>query len=137
MVIKACRKPCRHPGCKELTYNTYCGQHEKKKQEEIKVERIKYDNSRGTAHSRGYSYRWQKYSKQYRIDHPLCEICLKNDILELSECVDHIIPVFGPEDPLFWEPTNHQAISNKCHNIKSEAEGNRYNKERNLNGRIG
>lgn len=135
----ASRKPCRHPACGKLVSGgSYCEDHLKKKEEQVKVERIKYDNERGTAHERGYSSRWTKYSKQYRIDHPLCEICLKKGILELSECVDHIIPVDGPDDPLFWEPTNHQALSNRCHNIKSEAEGNRFNnKERTFDGRIG
>lgn len=117
------RKPCKHPGCPQLVSNgAYCGQHEKKKAEAVKIERKKYDNERGTSHSRGYDYRWQKYSKQYRIDHPLCEICLKTNIVELSECVDHIIPVADKDDPLFWEPTNHQALSKRCHDIKTASE---------------
>lgn len=123
------RKPCRT--CGQLTNGTYCEKHQKKKEAEVVVQRIKYDKERGTAASRGYNYRWSKYSEQYRKDHPLCVMCEAKGKVVLTECVDHIIAVNGPDDPLFWEPTNHQGLCNTCHNIKSEAEGNRYNnKER-------
>lgn len=114
------RKPCRR--CGKLTNGAYCEEHQKKKDVEVKAERIKYDNERGTAHSRGYGSRWTRYSKQYRIDHSLCEICLKKNIIELSECVDHIIPVVDKDDPLFWDPENHQALSKRCHDIKTATE---------------
>lgn len=119
------RKPCRT--CGQLTNGTYCEKHEKKKVEAVKAERKKYDNDRGTAHSRGYNYRWQQYSKQYRINHPLCVMCEKEGKLTLAECVDHIEAVDGPDDPLFWDENNHQSLCNVCHNVKSEAEGNRFN----------
>jgi 5-methylcytosine-specific restriction protein A len=125
------RKPCRAPGCKELVTGSYCGKHECKKEAEVKVQRIKYDKERGTSASRGYSYRWTKYSLQYRKNHPLCVMCEAKGKLTLAECVDHIEAVEDKDDPKFWDASNHQSLCNTCHNIKSEAEGNRYNnKER-------
>lgn len=121
------RKPCRI--CGQLSNGAYCETHLRKKQESIKVERIKYDNERGTAASRGYDSRWQRYSKQYRLNNPLCVMCEKEGRLTLADCVDHITPVNGPNDPLFYEVSNHQSLCNKCHNVKSEAEGNRFNQK--------
>ena len=135
------RRPCKHPGCKELVSNgPYCGQHEKKKAEIVKIERKKYDNERGTSHSRGYDYRWRKYSKQYRLDNPLCVMCEKDGKLTLTQCVDHIIPVSGPDDPLFWDENNHQSLCHAHHSEKTAREDGAFGnqkKERNLNGRIG
>lgn len=36
--------------------------------------------------------------------------------------VDHIIPVTGPDDPLFWEESNHQPLTHECHSRKTMAE---------------
>ena len=118
------RKPCRT--CGKLANGSYCEEHLNKKQVEQKQERIRYDNSRGTAASRGYDSRWSRYSKQYRINRPLCVMCEKQGKLTLAECVDHIEPVDGPDDPMFWVESNHQGLCNTCHNLKSEAEGNRF-----------
>jgi 5-methylcytosine-specific restriction protein A len=128
---QAPRKPCRSPGCKELVTGSYCGKHERKKETEAKAQRIKYDKERGTSASRGYSYRWSKYSLQYRKNNPLCVMCEAKGKFTLAECVDHIEAVEDRNDPKFWDENNHQSLCNTCHNVKSEAEGNRYNnKER-------
>lgn len=124
---QAPRRPCAKPGCGKLSNGTYCEEHTKQKQVVQKQERIKYDNERGTSASRGYNYRWQKYSAQYRVNNPLCVMCLKVGKLIPAQCVDHIIAVESKDDPLFWDASNHQSLCNTCHNIKSEAEGNRFN----------
>ena len=106
------RKPCRHPSCGILGLATYCEKHTKVKVEEVKLK----DKYRGTSASRGYDYRWSKYSKQYRLNNPLCVLCEKKGILKLAQCVDHIKPVVdGQNDPLFWEPSNHRSLCNVCH----------------------
>lgn len=38
---------------------------------------------------------------------------------EAAECVDHIVPVTGPADPLFFNPANHQPISHRQHSEKT------------------
>jgi 5-methylcytosine-specific restriction protein A len=123
------RKPCRYPSCGVLGNTPYCEKHTIKKEVEVVAERIKYDKERGTSASRGYTYRWSQYSKLYRQSNPLCVMCEAEGRLTKAQCVDHITPVSGPDDPEFYNPKNHQSLCNVHHNIKSEAEGNRFNEK--------
>lgn len=54
-------------------------------------------------------------------EHPLCLKCEEVGIVKGSTDVDHIKPA-GPNDPLFWEPTNHQALCHKHHSEKTAKE---------------
>jgi 5-methylcytosine-specific restriction protein A len=63
--------------------------------------------------------RWREYSVSYRRAHPLCVQCERNGITKPSKLVDHKTPVNSEHDPLFWEPTNHQALCWACHNRKT------------------
>lgn len=73
---------------------------------------------RPTANQRGYNYEWQQYTKAFRRDHPLCCHCEQ----QATEHVDHIKAVSGPDDPLFWDQTNHQGLCHSCHSIKTAKE---------------
>ena len=53
------KKPCRHPGCPNLTDERYCSEHS-------------VDNKRASAHERGYTSKWRRLSKLYLKAHPLC-----------------------------------------------------------------
>jgi len=121
-VPAAPRRPCRSPNCGVLGTTPYCEKHTIKKEAEVRVERIKYDKERGTSASRGYGSRWSTYSKQFRVNNPLCCMCLERGKLTKAECVDHIIPVSGPDDPLFWEPSNHQSLCHSDHSLKTAKE---------------
>jgi len=104
-------RPCAAPRCPNLTQERYCDEH----QEMVK----QHDQQRGTAHQRGYTWKWSKYSKRY-LKHPdnvLCRLKLEG-CTTLAECVDHIVAVNGPNDPLFWDKTNHQAACIKCNSAK-------------------
>lgn len=127
---KAPRKPCRYPGCNELVEGSYCGKHLKVKEIKKVEQRIKYDNERGTAHSRGYTSKWSKAAKIYLTNNPLCAACLKIGKLEVAQCVDHIEPVTGPDDPKFWDETNWQSLSNRCHSIKTASENEGFGNSR-------
>lgn len=81
----------------------------------------KYDARRGSSSQRGYGYKWQQYSRAYRAKHPLCHLKL-TDCTGLSEAVDHIVPVNGAADPLFWRADNHQAVCKSCHSVKTARE---------------
>jgi 5-methylcytosine-specific restriction endonuclease McrA len=35
---------------------------------------------------------------------------------------DHIVPVTGPDDPRFYDESNHQSLCNRCHNRKRQRE---------------
>lgn len=39
-----------------------------------------------------------------------------------GDVTDHIIPITGPDDPLFWDPENHQTLCENCHNQKTAKE---------------
>jgi 5-methylcytosine-specific restriction protein A len=118
-------RPCAKSNCPELTTDRsgYCIKH-------LKGNRQQYDKDRGTATHRGYDARWAEYSRLYRMEHPLCVNCGKQGRVAASHCVDHIVPVSGPDDPLFWEPSNHEALCTPCHSIKTAAEDGAFGNRR-------
>lgn len=111
MAMKALR-PCRKAGCSNLTRQGYCEQHKCLIGED--------DRRRGTAHQRGYTSRWAKYSKWFlsQPGNQLCKLKLDDGCAYIAECVDHIQPVNSPNDPLFFEPTNHQPSCIHCNSVK-------------------
>lgn len=72
------------------------------------------------------SYRWTKYSLQYRKANPLCAECLRNGITKLSNVVDHITPIAEGGEVL--DSANHQALCTTCHNSKTARENKGWNK---------
>lgn len=80
-----------------------------------------YDSSRPCARKRGYTRRWERASKAYLREHPLCVKCLEDDRVESATVVDHIVPHRG-DMKLFWDRSNWQAMCESCHNRKSRGE---------------
>lgn len=77
---------------------------------------------------RGYGRRWRRYCEGFKQQHPVCEGYIKDEhglpvhtprCRYLTQHVDHIKPVTGPDDPLFWAPSNHQGLSHVCHSAKT------------------
>jgi 5-methylcytosine-specific restriction endonuclease McrA len=66
---------------------------------------------------RGYSGPWRRYSEKFRKQYPLCIACTQHHTPVY--CVDHIIPVSGPDDDLFMEHWNHEPLCRACHGIKT------------------
>ncbi len=64
-------KPCRYPGCPNLTDGTYCDKH--------KAQMVKEYNSfeRSPNHNKKYGCEWKRIRDRYVKKHPLCERCLK------------------------------------------------------------
>lgn len=121
MPIKA-KRPC--PKCGKLITNQCECQAGR-----VQTQRKEYDTRRGSAHSRGYTSRWNAYSRKYRREHPLCVDCLEAGVLTSVEHgghVDHIIAVSGPDDPLFWDDANHASRCAPCHSRKTIAEDGGY-----------
>jgi len=109
-------RPCTHPGCHALVRDgNRCANHRKQKQKES-------DDRRPNAHRRGYGKRWQKYRRAFLAEHPLCVACQAKGRVTPATDVDHIQAVTGPDDPLFWEPSNHQALCHACHSSKTARE---------------
>jgi len=45
--------------------------------------------------------RWIKRARLHLAEHPLCAMCLSENVVKAAECVDHVLPHRG--DPkLFW-----------------------------------
>ena len=80
------------------------------------------DAQRGTAHQRGYGYKWQKARKAWLRKHPLCVMCEKRGYVVLADVVDHIVPHRG-DMKLFWDTNNWQGLCFTDHNsIKQKME---------------
>lgn len=52
----------------------------------------------------------------------MCAECYRRNIIKLGGNVDHIIPAQSENDPLFWDPTNHQNLCDTCHSVKTARE---------------
>ncbi len=106
-------RPCSHPGCRELTSERFCPAHKKAEQQYI-------DRQRGSANKRGYTYKWQKYAKWFlkQPGNQICRLKLSTSCSIVANCVDHIQPPSGPDDPLFWDDGNHQAACLHCNSVK-------------------
>lgn len=103
---------CNHPGCHELVRSGYCEKHKQQDQQQR-------DQRRGSANERGYTYRWQRYTKVFLAnpENVFCKLQMPG-CTNISECVDHIDPPDGPDDPRFWDPHNHQGACIHCNSVK-------------------
>lgn len=84
----------------------YCGRHRKER-------RRQKERYRDNARERGYDAQWDKVSKMYRQDHPLCEKCG----VSLSQEVDHIVPL--SKGGAKYDHDNLQALCKPCHTAKT------------------
>lgn len=104
------KKPCRHPGCANLTDGRYCEEHISCHPEVTR-----------SATKRGYGSKWRTSSKAYLREHPLCEICKRNGKYVQATVVDHIKPHRG-DNKLFWDKSNCQSLCKNCHDKKTGKE---------------
>ena len=105
-------KRCTYPGCRQRVKSGRCVEH----QREVRQQQ---DSQRGTRTARGYSNRWGRYRLHYLKANPLCVRCLKDERYTSAIIVDHIIPIQGESDVLFWPASNHQSLCHGCHNRKT------------------
>jgi 5-methylcytosine-specific restriction protein A len=114
---------CPERGCGTLTRGGPCASHVKAR-----------DVRRGTSTARGYDSRWARYSRAFRAEYPVCgmrpsgatatsdSLCRASGRVSPAECVDHIVPIIGSDDPRFYDATNHQALCDSCHAVKRARE---------------
>jgi 5-methylcytosine-specific restriction enzyme A len=110
-MAKRPRKPCREPGCRELTDGGYCEKHQKQNIRHL-------DLLRGNAAHRGYDARWRKARELWLKEHPLCEECKQHGKIVQATVVDHVRPHRG-DQKLFWDQNNWQSLCRHCHDKKS------------------
>ncbi|HGH5396612.1 putative prophage holin [Klebsiella pneumoniae] len=103
---------CTEPGCNKRVKSGKCDEHKRE------VWRAQ-DARRGHRRARGYSAAWEKYRAQYLKRYPLCVECQKQGLFVPAKIVDHIIPIDGGDDVLFWPEWNHQALCQTHHNQKT------------------
>ena len=103
---------CTEPGCNKRVKSGKCDEH---KREAWRAE----DARRGHRRARGYSASWEKYRAQYLKRYPLCVECQKLGLYVPAKIVDHIIPINGGDDVLFWPEWNHQPLCQAHHSQKT------------------
>lgn len=105
-------RACNKPGCGRATTERYCDQHQELPR--------RHDLERPSAAKRGYDRRWRKYVKWFlaQPEHRICACGCGR----LATEVDHIKPVSGPDDPMFWSGSNHQGLTHECHSRKTMSE---------------
>ena len=100
-------RPCRYPGCPNLSEQPYCENH-----------RSENPNVRLSAAERGYDSKWRVARARFLKKSPLCRKCLAEGRLVPATVVDHIKPHRGDKE-LFWDEDNFQALCARCHNEKT------------------
>lgn len=108
-------RPCRAPGCANLTREGYCDRH------------------RGLAKTRRTSAAWHDWYKlpvwkrqlrpQQLLRKPFCRVCAAQGKRKRATEVDHITPHRGRWS-LFVDPSNLQSLCHTCHSAKTMRELN-------------
>ena len=78
-------KPCRYPGCPKLTSGLYCEDHQGI------MDRNYNQYTRSANHNKKYGRAWKRIRDRYIKEHPLCELCLKEQKLIPATEVHHIV----------------------------------------------
>ena len=76
---------------------------------------------KATSGQRGYTYAWQKASKAYLREQPLCVMCEAKGRVTAATLVDHIAPHRGDME-LFWDRSNWQPLCAPCHSSDKQRE---------------
>ncbi|HKM39927.1 MAG TPA: HNH endonuclease [bacterium] len=110
-------KPCRFPGCPELTEDRFCPKH-------MKEYNRQYNRQKRPGYSKRLykTARWQKLRKRVLSVQPLCAECGRQGRIAMATVADHIIPHKGNLE-LFWDEGNLQALCKSCHDRKTAKEG--------------
>lgn len=110
---------CKADGCRALTdaANGFCEEHQYIFSEKMRLRNDRRQPSR----KRGYTSRWDKYSKWFlqQPGNQLCALRLDDSCAIIAQCVDHIDPPDGANDPKFWDKNNHQPACIHCNSVKN------------------
>ena len=121
-------RPCLGHGCRALVRKGYCP-----------ACGTVREQRRGSAHARGYGSRWQKLSRWFRDEHPYCgdredgqpdtgdsqcrtEGRYTTGTRRAPHEVDHVRPVTGRDDPMFFDVNALQTLCRTCHARKRQQE---------------
>ena len=102
------RKPCRRPGCHELTDDGLCVAHRRER-----------DRQRPSSAERGYDRQWRTFREAYLIRHPVCEC--SSGCGQPSTDLHHVTRLIDGGDK--YDERNLQALSGECHDRLGGAGG--------------
>ena len=112
MAMKPLR-PCRHPGCPELTREGYCPKHRPKRAER-----------RASAEYHSW-YSLPIWTDDLRssqlLAEPWCRACARRGVRTRATVVDHIVPHRG-DWAKFTDRGNLQSLCKPCHDRKTALE---------------
>jgi 5-methylcytosine-specific restriction protein A len=123
------KRPCARPGCAALVQKGYCAAHAGM------GFAARTEAARPSAHKRGYTRRWAEYSRQRLREFPLCADTVREGAsahglrFVAADVTDHIRPPSGPDDPLFWDATNHQSLCKGCHDYKTATQDGAFGRQ--------
>lgn len=100
-------KPCKYPGCPNLTEDSYCKEHNGLVAKEYNRYSRSYD------YNKKYDRAWKRIRDRYAKEHPLCERCLKEGRIAPMDEVYHILPVNRGSGN---EESNLMSVCKSCHN---------------------
>ena len=103
-------RPCRHPGCTELTREGYCPAHRP-----VQVERSEEAKSWHRLYATGG---WQDLRSEQLLRQPWCEDCARRGIRTRATDVDHVRDHKG-DRALFFDSGNLQSLCHSCHSRKT------------------
>ena len=110
------KRPCKYPGCPNLTDRDYCAEH-------ISQVRYEYEHYRRDPDTKKrYDSRWRKIRALYVKAHPLCEECLKHGRTTPVEQVHHIVPL---SDGGTHDFSNLMSLCKSCHSAITLAATNK------------
>ena len=100
------KRPCRYPGCPNLTDGRYCPEHQQK----VNSNYEKY--GRDPATKKRYGRAWKRIRDKYAAEHPFCELCFKRGIIVETQEIHHKKPLSegGTHDR-----SNLIALCKSCH----------------------
>ena len=101
------KRPCSYPGCPNLSNGQYCEEHRK-------MERKRYDKyERDPNINKTYGRAWKRIRDRHITLPPLCEMCLKEDMLTPAQEVHHILPISKGGT---HSQDNLMSLCRSCHN---------------------
>lgn len=105
-------RPCKHPGCPELTRTGWCDKHRPKHQRRISAEYHGWYNLDI----------WKKDLRPAQLlREPFCRECAKEGERVRATVVDHVSPFRG-DWAKFIDPSNHQSLCKSHHDRKTAEE---------------
>jgi len=100
------KKPCKHPGCPNITSGKYCLIHLPLHKDDY-PRRIKQNGIYA-------STPWKAFRIMYLRRHPMCS---EEGCNEMATVIDHIVPV--NRGGSFWDTENLRALCKRCHDKKT------------------